>query len=265
MSNSILEVIESPTPKIIQDSLNWLAQTSHENLGTEVFLSSFVRNQKEKVNIVREEGQVRAVSVVTPAGLWFLESANALAAQKLVSQICRIKCPRKITVSEQVATWIRSTLVKNSQLVREHKLLAMRCSKTFNNIDGRWASLADIDTLQCYQNAYNSERKTSIQPNWENLLTNRQVAVLERDGHIVSVIKRCGMTTRYACIGGTFTFHNYRRRGFATQLIKFTIAELLRERSFVHLMVDDDNLAAIGLYHSLSFQEIGKCYMAYLT
>jgi predicted GNAT family acetyltransferase len=265
MSNSILEVVESPTPKIIQDSLNWLAQTSHENLGTEVFLNNFVRNQKEKVDIIQEEGQVKAVSVVTPAGLWFLESADALAAQKLVSQVCRIKCPKKITVSEQVATWIRPTLAKSSQLVREHKLLAMGCSEILKSIDGRWASLRDLITLQRYQDSYNLERKTSIRPNWENLLTNKQVAVLERDGHIVSVVKRCGMTARYACIGGTFTFGNYRRQGFAAQLIGFIVTELLRERSFVHLMVDDDNLAAINLYHSLNFQEIGKCYMAYLA
>ena len=33
---------------------------------------------------------------------------------------------------------------------------------------------------------------------------------------------------------------------------------------FVHLVVDEDNLAAIGLYRRVGFQEIGKCYMAYL-
>jgi ribosomal protein S18 acetylase RimI-like enzyme len=32
----------------------------------------------------------------------------------------------------------------------------------------------------------------------------------------------------------------------------------------VHLIVDDDNVAAIALYLSLHFQEAGSCYMAYL-
>jgi len=61
------------------------------------------------------------------------------------------------------------------------------------------------------------------------------------------VVKRSGETRNYACIGGTFTFTKYRRQGLAAKLIGFLINELLQERPAIHLIVDDDNFAAINL------------------
>ncbi len=77
-------------------------------------------------------------------------------------------------------------------------------------------------------------------------------------------MKRTADTARYATIGGTWTDPAYRGRGLAKRLTAFIIGELLRDRPAVHLIVDDDNAAAIALYRSLSFDAGGACYMGYL-
>jgi hypothetical protein len=45
----------------------------------------------------------------------------------------------------------------------------------------------------------------------------------------------------------------------------FITAAILAERPAVHLIVDDDNTAAIALYRSLGFYTTGRCYIAYLS
>ena len=264
MTNTSEKLVDCPSLELIQAALVWLAENAHENLGTEILLKSFVQQQAGRMEILQQDGQIVSVSIVTPTGLWFLESTQQIAAHRFVSQVHRAGWPKKITTSGKVKDWIRPLLIQNSQIVREHNLLVMTCAKAPMNRNGRWARFEDLVVLQEYQNAYNSERETSICPNWEELISKRQVAVLEFEDRIVAVVKRSGMTAQYACIGGTFTFGNYRGRGFATQVTGFVVSELLRERPFVHLVVDEDNLAAIGLYRRVGFQEIGKCYMAYL-
>ncbi|MCP3918670.1 MAG: GNAT family N-acetyltransferase [bacterium] len=80
--------------------------------------------------------------------------------------------------------------------------------------------------------------------------------MLERDRRVVSVLCRSGATPDYACIGGTFTFPEYRQRGLGKHLCAFLITELLHEVSAVQLIVVDDNLPAIALYRSLGFTTV---------
>jgi ribosomal protein S18 acetylase RimI-like enzyme len=49
------------------------------------------------------------------------------------------------------------------------------------------------------------------------------------------------------------------------RLTAFVTIALLAQRPAVHLMVDDDNIAALTLYRSLGFEEVGRAYMAYLV
>ena len=79
------------------------------------------------------------------------------------------------------------------------------------------------------------------------------------------MLKRTADTARYATIGGTWTDPAFRRRGLAQRLTTFVVTELLRDRPAVHLIVDDDNAAAIALYRSLGFEDCGRCYMGYLS
>jgi hypothetical protein len=88
--------------------------------------------------------------------------------------------------------------------VREHDLLAMTCIAASEEGEGRWAVLADRPALERYQTLYNEERRTTLAPAWESLLRRASVAVLEREGCIVAVVKRTADTTRYATMGGTW-------------------------------------------------------------
>jgi predicted GNAT family acetyltransferase len=141
----------------------------------------------------------------------------------------------------------------------------MACFTAPGKGEGRWAVPADRPALERYQALYNDERRTTLAPDWESLLHRAAVAVLERDGRIVAVVKRTADTARYATIGGTWTDPAYRGCGLAKRLTAVLIGELLRDRPAVHLIVDDDNAAAIALYRSLNFDAVGGCYMGYLA
>jgi hypothetical protein len=97
-----------------------------------------------------------------------------------------------------VAVWASVTIT------REHDLLVMACRTAPTGGGGRWATHRDRQSLERYQAAYNEERGTTTAPNWDALLGRPAVAVLERSGRIVAVVKRTADTVRYATIGGTW-------------------------------------------------------------
>jgi predicted GNAT family acetyltransferase len=140
----------------------------------------------------------------------------------------------------------------------------MRCEGTSARPEGRWARLEDVAGLREYQAAYNEERGTQTDRDWPAAIGRRGVAVVERAGRIASVLCRSGETRRVACIGGTYTFPDFRRCGLASRLTAFMVGDLLGEHDAVQLVVDDDNVAAIALYRGIGFETIGGCYMAYL-
>jgi predicted GNAT family acetyltransferase len=131
--------------------------------------------------------------------------------------------------------------------------------------EGRWATEKDVPTLAHYQTLYNAERQTASQPNWVDSVSRRQVAVLDENGTIVAVVKRTGETARYACIGGTFTFPEFRNKGCGKKLTAYMVETLLAECPRVHVIVDDDNTPALAMYRSLEFGEIGECFVDFLT
>ena len=96
------------------------------------------------------------------------------------------------------------------------------------------------------------------------MIQRKQVAVLEHEEQIVSVVKR-GSTVHHAIVVGTFTFPPFRKRGFARRLLAFFTQEMLEEYAAVKLWVDEDNVGAIALYHALGFQQIGSCYTGYFS
>jgi ribosomal protein S18 acetylase RimI-like enzyme len=212
------------------------------------------------------------ISVWVPGGQWFLEAGGKGAVAELTEAVTREGggWPAKVTTSGTVKGWLRPLLVHHGgaggiAVTREHDLLAMVCRRPPEPSQGRWATPGDRDALERYQAAYNQERNTTTAPDWDSLLRRPAVAVLEGSGGIAAVVKRTGDTARYATIGGTWTDPAHRRRGLAARLTAFVTGALLTERPAVHLVVDDDNAAAIALYRSLKFEEAGRAYMAYLS
>ena len=253
---------------MLDEARAWLAEFAHENLGTEIALGS-----PGAWNVAfahRSDGSLAGVSAHSPGGQWFLEADGSTATADLVAEVAGAsrdsgRWPAKVTTSGAVKPWLRPLLADHAvMLVREHDLLAMACSAAPADGQGRWAVPADRPALERYQALYNDERHTTLAPDWDSLLRRPAVAVLERDGRIVAVVKRTADTARYATIGGTWTDPAYRGRGVAKRLTAFLIGELRRDRAAVHLIVDDDNAAAIALYRSLNFHAVGGCYMAYL-
>lgn len=262
------EIPSGATAAEVGKARAWLAKVAHENLGTEIALRSpgawnlaFAR---------RSDGSLAGASAHSPGGQWFLEAQGSVAAADLVEVVAGAarsagRWPAKVTTSGAVKNWLRPLLVDHHVFpVREHDLLVMLCSTASGNGEGRWAVPADRPALERYQALYNEERRTTLAPDWELLLQRAAVAVLERDRRIVAVVKRTADSARYATIGGTWTDPAYRERGLAKRLTAFLVGELLRDRRAVHLVVDDDNRAAIALYRSLQFEPSGSCYMAYL-
>ena len=251
----------------VDEALRWLADVAQENLGTEIALRT--SDGWSRGFARRPDGSLAGVSTHSP-GQWFLEAESPAATADLVAQVADDAqradgWPAKVTTSGAVKHWLRPLLTAHGVApVREHDLLAMACHKPPGNGEGRWATPTDRPTLEQYQTLYNAERRTTIAPDWDNLLRRRSVAVLERDGRIVAVVKRTADTARYATIGGTWTDPACRGDGLAKRLTAFLVSELLCERPAVHLVVDDDNVAAIALYRTLQFEPSGSCYMGYL-
>ncbi len=246
------------------EALAWLAEGTHDCLGTEVVLRD--PHTPYRLSVRREDGKqkgpITCVSVLTVRGWWFLEARPPKDGVRLIDSIQGN--PLKLTTSGRLKKAIRPALRKRWTITREHDLLAMVCRKAPRGGAGRWASENDLQDLESYQEAYNAERGAQIAPNFLEAVRGKMIAVLDHEGHPAAFARRSGMTEHYACIGGMYTLPEYRRTGLGRKITAFLIREMLEERPAVHLIVDDDNEAAIALYRSLGFEEGGTCYMAYL-
>ena len=258
-----------PSPAELARAVEWLTENAHENLGTEIVVQAVIKGADQwRIETVDRRGGLAGVSAWFPGGQWFLEADSEAATLGLAELAGRdVEPPTRVTTSGKVKDWLRPWLTGDEPrrvITREHDQLAMACSAPVLSGDGRWATPSDRRALEEYQAAYNRERRTTTAPDWEALLARRSVAVLDVDGRVAAVIKRTGDTGRYATIGGTWTDPALRGQGLGTRLLAFITTALLQERPAVHLIVDDDNTAAIALYRAVGFLNVGRCYMAHL-
>ncbi|MGB3654784.1 MAG: GNAT family N-acetyltransferase [Rivularia sp. (in: cyanobacteria)] len=270
------KIIAFPSYQQIQAAAYWL-QYRNSNPDLEYALNLVVQG---KINPC-ETGELIAISYnpsitqrVTPEniqGAMMINSRNTqtsldcnkLTTQSLFSLVQKCGFPKKIITSIQVKQWIRPLFLEHLQLEREYDQLVMTCTQSLLDGEGRWASLQDKPMLMAYEQEYIKERGNG-NPNrdWNSLIKKRQVAVLEYSGQIVSVV-RYNPVNNYALIAAPFTFSKFRRQGFARKLLAFLIKELLQEYTALKLWVDEDNIAAIALYRSLNFEQVGYCYTGY--
>ncbi len=272
-AKSIPEIIESPTPEILQQAVQWLADNSHENLELERGLDFIFHNNIAfeqiggKLAIAMLNSEISGVLIVEPNQTnASLEASDRITAQMLFKVLQSRGVPKRVFTSKHVKNWVHPLLLENYRLCREYDQIVMICTEVPNGGEGRWAKPEDKEWLQAYEAAYIAERGSgSLNRNWDLLIAAKQIAVLEKNGEIVSVVKRGRDTTKYAGIFAPLTFAKYRRQGFGYKLLAFFIGELLQERPAVHLWLDEDNTVALALYNSLGFQQIGQCYTGYFS
>lgn len=274
-----MEILKTPTINQIQVAIRWLSQAPHHNPDLEYVLNLMIngrpvlQDQGELVVIAHTASTLKTLLPGDICGVLIASSGNTnvslvggdrLAAEALLSLVQPRGCPQRVTTSSLTRDWIRPHLVRDYQVIQEHHPFIMHCTSVPIRGSGRWAKPADKPALEASFVANQAERtvKKTMQPDWDTLIQQKRVAVLECDGQIASIVRR-GTTADHGLVIGAFTFAPFRRRGFAKQLLAFLTCELLQDYPVVKLWVDEDNWGAISLYQSLGFQTVYTFYTGY--
>jgi len=275
-------LVQPPSLDQLQRAADWLVMHPHKNPSLEVDLAWFLHHRivpqeagglgaiaySSSAGALQDDGlqDIRGIVIAQPDNMSVsLEGSDRHTVELLFALVQPRGCIQRAVISSQGKDWLRPLLLQYYQLEREENPLVMLCTQRPNHQSpsysgGRWALPQDKPALQAYAEAYRMERGSgSLNQNWDALIQRKQVAVLDYEGHIVSVVKR-GSTMHHAIVFGIFTFPPFRNQGFARRLLAFLIQEMLQEYPAVKLWVDEDNSGAITLYRSLGFQQIGSCY-----
>lgn len=272
-----IQILTSPFRIQIEAAAEWLTNQPQQNPDLEIGLNLILQGQivpHDRGGLVAiahgstssKLTNIQGIVLARPGNTNVsIVSTSRSTAEALVALIHARGCPQRLCASEQTKVWIRPLLLQHYQLQREFDQQVLICTEPPKGGAGRWAEIRDKSALQAYAAAYLAERGSgSLEHPWDHWIQQRRVAVLEQDGQIVAVVRR-GETAHHAIVVAPFTFPQFRRQGFARQLLAFFTQEMLQEFPAVKLWVDQDNTAAIALYHSLGFQPIGSCYTGYFS
>lgn len=210
-----------------------------------------------------EANALLGVAVVLAGGACFWLPEQNYSAGLLCAEILKLQ-PRRIVTTSFGRDVLRSSIGHQVCIVREYDQSIMVCTRHFPKANGRLAIASDIPRLIEYQRLYNQERSVDEVSDWDVLIQQAKVVVLEVDGQIVSVVRFGIETHRLVSIGGTYTFPAYRRQGYAEQVLAFAVNQIVESRSIAHLIVDMDNDPAIELYRQMGFECVGSSYVGYL-
>jgi GNAT superfamily N-acetyltransferase len=275
--SAAIQILTSPSQLQIEAAAQWLANQPQLNLDLEIALYLILRGQIvphqhgglvaiAHASTTDELTDIQGIVMARPGNTNVsIVAVNRSTAEALFALVAARGCPQRLCASEQTKAWIHPLLLRHYQLQREFDQQVLICADSPKEGAGRWATSQDKPALQAYATAYLAERGSgSLDYPWDTWIQQRRIAVLERDGQIVSVVRR-GETINCAIVVAPFTFPQFRRQGFARRLLAFFTQEMLQEFPAVKLWVDQDNTAAISLYRSLNYQWAGACYTGYFT
>lgn len=263
-----VRLIASPSAQQRLVAEDWLHRHGHQNPDLECVLD-FLRVGAPKLAVLAtyasapeplHSDAIAGILVILPNGNVSLECSDRQTAVALFAQMNDLEGEIRVAISQPASQWLRPLLLRHYQLLREHWPLVMVCTRPSGSAEGRWAKMGDRPELQAYVEAYRAERGSgNTHIDWDRLIQNRRVAVIERNGQIAAAV-RYVTTAHHAIVSGTFTFAPFRRQGVGRRLITFLTTELLNDYPRVKLWVDEDNVGAIALYRSVGFEPVGELY-----
>ncbi|MFV5264998.1 GNAT family N-acetyltransferase [Acinetobacter courvalinii] len=247
----------------------WLDSHFYDSLGITAFLDQTqtidASWQLLRLYDLSEIDPLLGVAVVLPGGTCFwLPQEQSSSAALLCSQILKLQ-PRRIVTTLFGRDLLHSRLGHQASILREYEQWIMVCTRRFPQANGRLAIAADIPRLMEYQHLYNQERSVDETSDWETLVQQAKLAVHEVDSQIVAIVRFGIESSRLVSIGGTYTFLEYRRQGYATRVLEFAVNQIIKSGRIAYLIVDKDNHPAIRLYEHMDFEKIGSSYVGYLA
>ncbi len=119
---------------------------------------------------------------------------------------------------------------------------------------------SDIDELACLNEDI---KKEEITENDRKKITPETEFILRKDGHIVSKANIHGTSKSYFQIGGVNTRKEYRRKGYAAQVVSFLCKHYF-DQGLKHglLFTANDNFGAQELYKKIGFKPVDDFIIA---
>lgn len=245
----------------------WLDERFYYSIGAMAFLDQTQVIDAEwqllRLYDPQNSKQLLGVAVIVTGGTCFwVPSKISSSGASLCTSILELQ-PRRIVTNAIGRDLLHAEIKQKGRILREYDQWIMICSRQFSEAQGRLAERSDITRLNEYQHQYNKERSVNETPDWESLIQQEKIIVLEADDQIISVVRLGIETDRLISIGGTYTFPAYRRKGFAERVLQFAVNRIVATGRIAHLIVDIDNTPAFTLYRQMGFECIESSYIAY--
>ncbi len=272
------EILQFPTPTQVKAVTDWLFQHPDPNLDLEVALNLVLTGQ---INPAEAGGLLAIAHTPSPSNTLTpqnirgaliaspdnrnvsLIGSDPTTCQALFALVQARKGLYRVALSQRSRDCLLPHLLQHYHLDQFHTSLIMKCTEPPPGGAGRWATPQDKPALQAYIEAvWKARNVQGNQPNWDILIQQQRIAVLDHQGQVVSIAKR-GATAHEGAVVGMFTFTPFRQQGFAKRLLTFLLRHLLRDYPTVKLWTDEDNHAAIALYESVGFQTVGAMFTGY--
>lgn len=244
----------------------WLDERFHYSIGAMAFLNQTQATNTEwqllRLYNSQNAEQLLGVAVIVAGGTCFWVPPEASSGSLICTSILELQ-PRRIVTTAIGRDLLHAEIKQKGRILREYDQWIMIYSRQFSEAQGRLAELSYIARLNEYQHQYNNERSVNETPDWESLIQQEKIIVLEEDEQIVSIVRLGIETDRLVSIGGTYTFPAYRRKGFAERVLKFAVNRIVATGRIAHLIVDVDNTPAVTLYRQMGFECIESSYIVY--
>ena len=245
----------------------WLDDRFYYSIGTMAFLAQTQAIDPEwqllRLYHPHNAEELLGVAVILAGGTCFWVTEEISSSGSLLCKSILQLQPRRIVTTAIGRDLLHAEIKQKGRILREYDQWIMVCSRQFSEAQGRLAELSDIARLIEYQHQYNNERSVNETPDWESLIQQEKIIVLEADEQIVSIVRLGIETDRLVSIGGTYTCPAYRRKGFAERVLKFAVNRIVATGRIAHLIVDVDNTPAVTLYRRMGFECVESSYIAY--